>query len=246
MRLFIAANDAPDIPIGASFVLTHRFAPWDGGNMQAASFVRLAIAGGAALALYAAPVSAQGTFNYFTTGQFTSSTSTCNATTDASVATCMWPGSGGLVLTFTGDGHAPNGYMSGTQLTYGVFSTGGTGTLSSVPSDAMFRLVINQIDPTTGSASIVGSIGGQLAAGPGGSFSSLFWLPSSTTVTIHGVTYTLDDSQGMPLDSLTIGANFNTSLNGHGYVSTVPEPSTLALLGSGLVGLVPVVRRRRH
>lgn len=213
--------------------------------MQVASFVRVVVAGSAAFALYASPVSAQSTFNYFATGQFTSSTATCNAAAATSVATCMWPGSGGLSLTFMGDGNAPTGYQSGTQLTYGVFQTGGTGTLANIPSDAMFRLIINQVDPTTGSASIAGSIGGQLAGGPGGSFSSLFWLPSTTSVTIGGVRYTLDGSQGMPLDSLTIGANFATSVNGHGYMSTVPEPSTLALLGSGLVGLVPVVRRRR-
>lgn len=214
--------------------------------MQVASLVRAAVASGAALALLTAPVGAQSTFNYFTTGQFTSSTGSCNAATDASVATCSWPTSGGLSLVFTGDGHAPNGYLSGTQLTYGVFSTSGTGTLSSIPSDAMFRLVINQINPTNGTATVVGSIGGQLAEGPGGSFSSLFWLPTSTTVTIGGVTYKIEGSQGMPLDSLTIGATYNTSVNGHGYITATPEPSSMALLVTGLIGLVPAVRRRRR
>lgn len=213
--------------------------------MQVVSLVRVVVASSIAAALCAAPVSAQSTFNYFTTGQFTSSTSTCNSATAAST-TCMWPGSGGLSLTFTGNPTGPFGYLTGTQLTYGVFSTGGTGAMTSLPSDAMFRLVINQVDPTTGSASVVGSIGGQLASGPGGAFSSLFWRPTTNTVTIGGVRYTLEGSQGMPLDSLTIGAVFNTSVNGHGYVSTVPEPSSVALLGSGLLALVPLARRRRR
>lgn len=44
-------------------------------------------------------------------------------------------------------------------------------------------------------------------------------------------------------DDPTAGSTIGVS--GHGY-ATVPEPSSLALLGTGLVGIVPLFRKRRN
>lgn len=71
--------------------------------------------------------------------------------------------------------------------------------------------------------------------------STLYWQQFTTSFVASGANTTLSFTNGDPpsdnsngLDNITVSAQ-----------STVPEPSSLALIGSGLIGLVPMVRRKR-
>ena len=113
--------------------------------------------------------------------------------------------------------------------------SGGQGSVNF--SGESFDLSIYQTSPTPTSGNpgtFIGSLAGTLT----GSTSSLSWDPSITTVTIvsgsQSSTYTLTaDPLVLPVGDTDIAADLTQS----------PEPSSLALLGCGLLGLARFARR---
>jgi len=212
---------------------------------------RVVVVAGAALALGASSASAQ--FNYYTTGYFTSPFGTCNQaplgtiTTPpaANSATCT---GGGFTLTFTGAGTPgagaiPGGFSSGSQVNFGNFNLSGSGNVT-VPAGVFFTLLVNQIQPTTGTAVFAGAITGQVTVGIPGTpnFSNLIWSPNQTA-SAPPVSYSLLFNRP---GGIAIPANGNASIDAIGTVSSVPEPASLTLMGTGLLAIGGLVRRQRR
>jgi hypothetical protein len=207
--------------------------------MAGRRIARAVFIAGTAVALGSLPIAAQ-TVTFSTAGAFSGA---CTGTT------CAF---GGFTLTFTPVGS--NSFLNGSLVDLGSFNTQCVtctpGSLQSFPAGVTFTLTVNQTSPSAGSGTFAGTVSGSLAFNP--SFSSLIWTPapSSLTLGLAGLTGTyaiiLDNTGNFNIAPPTGDANPNeTVVKALVTTGTVPEPSTIALMATGMVGLIPVIRRRR-
>jgi len=193
----------------------------------------------AAVTLSAGVAGAQHMVQFTTTGAFGG---TCGG---APAACTMTSGTGTSNLTFTGRPMATyftpvNGADLGQFTLFANRTTTGTSTFNY--DGATFTLFINQINPSTGNETVVGSLDGtfqhiRTSGGAGSSGGPLYWLPEQNWFQIGYIRYefVLTNENGL-LIRLPDGTAANTTIAAN-ITSVVPEPSTVLLLGSGIAGL---------
>jgi hypothetical protein len=185
---------------------------------------RLTALAGVAAAL-ALPVASQAQVTYSTSGVISSSgTNTVS--------------NGGMTITFAGLPSTTTADPS--NISFGDFVSSGT---TSGTFGGNFTLNVFQTVPSGGSGTFVGSFGGTIQSNG----SLTYWVPNQPTTFNIGIStyelFTHGTAAGAGY-ALVAPNNNNGKTTVEGFVST-PEPSSMALLGTGLIGLVPMIRRKR-